>query len=181
MSLTEHHPRAPAARPQRRLAVALATGFGVGFLPRAPGTFGALLALPIYIGVRPWPAWLLLLSALGLFALGVWAAEHAGAHFGVADDARIVVDEIFGQLLATAPLFAVPVLTATPALSPRAHALALVTAFVLFRCLDIAKPGPVGWAERNFRGGLGVMLDDTVAGALAAVATAALLLSGALG
>lgn len=105
-------------------------------------------------------------------AVGTWAAGEAERAFGREDDGRIVVDEIAGQLLALAPLLALPA-------PSRTSWFAVVTGFVAFRGFDIAKPGPVRWAERRFRGGLGVMADDTVAGALAAAVVAALAAGGA--
>jgi phosphatidylglycerophosphatase A len=105
-------------------------------------------------------------------AAGTWAAGEAERAFGREDDGRIVVDEIAGQLLALAPLCAL-------APASRTNFLALVTGFVAFRGFDIAKPGPVRWAERRFSGGLGVMADDAVAGALAAAVVAALVAGGA--
>jgi phosphatidylglycerophosphatase A len=107
-----------------------------------------------------------------LMAVGTWAAGEAERAFGREDDGRIVVDEIAGQLLALAPLLALPA-------PSRTSLFAVVTGFVAFRGFDIAKPGPVRWAERRFRGGLGVMADDTVAGALAAAVVAALAAGGA--
>jgi phosphatidylglycerophosphatase A len=107
-----------------------------------------------------------------LMVAGTWAAGEAAHAFGREDDGRIVVDEIAGQLLALAPLFAL-------APASRTGFLALVTGFVAFRGFDIAKPGPVRWAERRFAGGLGVMADDAVAGALAAGVVAALVAAGA--
>ena len=112
----------------------------------------------------PWPGSLLLLSLAALGAVGVWASDVSEAVFERGDDGRIVVDEIVGQLLALAPLAVAPA-SARAGLPEIAW---LVTAFVLFRVFDIAKPGPVGWAERRFSGGLGVMMDDVVAGLLAA-------------
>ena len=107
------------------------------------------------------------LSWLGLLALGVWAAERAERIYGE-DDGRIVIDEVLGQLLTLAPfLFWRPFTFA-----------GLVTAFVTFRLLDIWKPGPIGWAERHFEGGVGVIADDVVAGVLGAVAMAALAAGG---
>jgi phosphatidylglycerophosphatase A len=103
------------------------------------------------------------LSWAALLALGVWAADRAERIYGP-DDGRIVIDEIVGQLLTCAPLLVWG--AATPA--------ALVTAFVTFRVLDIWKPGPVGWAERHFEGGTGVMADDVVAGAIGAAGMGAL-------
>jgi phosphatidylglycerophosphatase A len=174
----------------RWAAVALSTGLGVGFIPGAPGTYGSALAILIFVLFSPLPGGLLLVSGLALGAVGVWSADVAEAVFQRSDDGRIVIDEIVGQLLALAPLL---VLSAPSALPESAGSAAvpeivwLVTGFVAFRCLDITKPGPVGWAERQFSGGLGVMMDDVVAGGLAAVilATAMLvvpsLLAGAAG
>jgi phosphatidylglycerophosphatase A len=97
------------------------------------------------------------LTWTALLALGLWAAERAERIYGK-DDGRIVIDEVLGQLLTLAPLlWWRPVSVG-----------ALVTGFVTFRLLDIWKPGPVGWAERHFEGGAGVIADDVVAGALGA-------------
>lgn len=152
-----------------RLAIALSTGLGVGFLPGAPGTYGSALALPIFVLFSPMPGGLLLVSGVALGALGVWASDVSEEVFQRADDGRIVIDEIVGQLIALAPL---RVLAPAAGLGSSAELAGLVTAFVAFRCLDIGKPGPVGWAERKFKGGLGVMMDDVVAGVLAAVIVA---------
>ena len=110
---------------------------------------------------------LLGLSWAALLALGVWAADRAERIYGE-DDGRIVIDEVLGQLLTLAPFL----------FWGRASALGLVTGFVTFRLLDIWKPGPVGWAERHFEGGAGVVADDVVAGAIGAVAMAALAAGG---
>ena len=107
------------------------------------------------------------LSWAALFALGVWAADRAERIYGE-DDGRIVIDEVVGQLLTLAPLLFWGPLSF----------LGLVTGFVTFRVLDIWKPGPVGWAERRFEGGLGVVADDVVAGALGAVLMAGLAAAG---
>jgi phosphatidylglycerophosphatase A len=155
--MSEQQSDPAAARPT--LAVAVSTVFGVGFLPLAPGTWGAALAVPSFVIFSPMHPGLLALSWLALCCLGIWASDVAGPFFGRTDDGRIVIDEVAGQLLALAPLVAVPEAIALPW---------LVTGFVAFRLFDIWKPGPVGWAERRLRGGLGVMMDDVVAGALAA-------------
>jgi phosphatidylglycerophosphatase A len=156
---------------RRALSLALATGLGAGFVPRAPGTAGALLAIPIFV-LLSHSFWGLAATWGALMAVGTWAAGEAERAFGRADDGRIVVDEIAGQLLALAPL------AALPGASPR-NFLGVVTGFVAFRCFDIAKPGPVRWAERRFVGGWGVMADDQVAGALAALVVGALAAAGA--
>jgi phosphatidylglycerophosphatase A len=142
----------------------------IGWLPVAPGTAGAAVAVCIFVlfslwipdEMRGFPALAIWLGGTAaLTAVGVPAAERAGRHFECEDDGRIVVDEVAGQWLTLAPLLAVP----GAALS----APWVVTGFVLFRVFDIWKPGPVRWAERRFPGGLGVMLDDVVAGVLGAV------------
>ncbi len=154
------------------MAIALATGLGAGFAPFAPGTFGSALAIPIFVLLSHSFAGLALAWG-ALVAAGTWSAGAAERAFGREDDGRIVVDEVAGQLLALAPLCAL----AAPA---RTNFSALVTAFVAFRVFDIAKPGPVRWAERRFEGGVGVMADDLVAGALAAAVVAAAIATGVL-
>ncbi len=153
---------APAQRPA--FALWIATAGGVGYAPLAPGTAGAAVGVAVFLALRPLSPALLGLTLLALFALGVWAADAAGAYFGEEDDGRIVVDEVAGQFLSLTPLCWV-----SSAFSSFGSGLLwVVTGFVLFRVLDIRKPGPVRWAERRGRGGFGVMLDDMVAGALAA-------------
>jgi phosphatidylglycerophosphatase A len=149
----------------RALALAVATVLGAGLSPLAPGTVGAALALPVFVLFSPLPGPLLALTWVALLCLGIWAADVAEGVFGRADDGRIVIDEVVGQLLTLAPLLAVE-----GALSP----LWLVTGFVAFRVFDIWKPGPVRLVERRVHGGLGVMLDDVAAGALGAALLAAL-------
>jgi phosphatidylglycerophosphatase A len=151
----------------RRLVVAVATGAGTGFAPVVPGTFGSALGLAIFVLFSPVGPGLYLLSWAALLALGVWAADRAERMYGK-DDGRIVIDEVVGQLLTLVPLLVWGPASLT----------ALVTAFVTFRLLDIWKPGPVGWAERRFAGGMGVMADDVLAGAIGAVLIGALARAG---
>jgi len=136
-------------------AVLLATGFGAGLLPKAPGTWGSLLALPL--------AWLifeasgragLAVAAVLAFAIGVWASNVCIEKFETADPKQVVIDEIAGQWLV---LLVVP-----------PGWLAYALGFVLFRAFDIFKPWPVSWADREIKGGLGVMLDDVLAAGYAA-------------
>jgi phosphatidylglycerophosphatase A len=115
----------------------------------------------IFVLFSPVGSGLFALSWLALLALGVWAADRAERIYGE-DDGRIVIDEVLGQLLTLAPLLWWDSISA----------LGLVTGFVTFRVLDVWKPGPVGWAERHFEGGAGVVADDVVAGALGAVVMA---------
>jgi phosphatidylglycerophosphatase A len=132
-------------------ACLLATWFGTGRLPRAPGTWASLIALPLAAALA-WLGgpWLVLMAAFAVFGLGIWASDRYMAACGVHDPAAVVVDEVVGQCLTLA------LLPATP--------LAYLLGFVLFRVLDMAKPWPAGWIDRRMTGGIGVMLDDVVAG-----------------
>jgi len=144
-----------AARPSAGFAFShpahvVAFGFGAGLSPRAPGTVGTLLAWPLgwLLAALISPA--LQLPVLGvLFLLGVWACEITGRHLGVADHGAMVWDEIVAFLLVLAVV-------------PRDLAWQ-AAAFVLFRAFDIGKPPPIGWFERRFHGGFGVMFDDLIA------------------
>jgi len=147
-----------------RVAYAIATGFGAGFVPIAPGTVGALEGVAIYLGIRALGfAELNLLVGLiilniGLFLLGVWASTTTCRVIGVADPHQIVVDEISGQLISLMPLSLLPSLSFA----------GLIIGFVLFRLFDIFKPYPIRKLE-HLPGGLGVMADDALAGIYAAV------------
>ena len=148
-----------------RLALAIATGAGSGYAPIAPGTWGSLVGVALFVGAFALSPLYWAITWLALCALGVWSAGIAEQWFNQDDDGRIVIDEIAGQLLGLAPLIF---------FRPGAFWPGVVTGFVAFRVLDIWKPGPVRWAERRFEGGAGVMADDLVAGALAAVLVAVL-------
>ncbi len=157
--------------PPNRVALAIATVGGVGLAPVASGTFGSAAGVALYLLLAGLGPWLYLLTTLALLSVGIWAAEEAERVYGGEDDGRIVIDEVVGQLLTLAPLL-------LPGVS--SGAFLLVTGFVVFRVLDIWKPGPVGWAERHFQGGAGVMMDDVFAGVLGAfvVGGAAFALAG---
>lgn len=136
-------------------ATLIATWFGVGRLPWAPGSWGSLAALPFAWAIAGLlgPSALAIAAAL-LFVIGWWAAEQVTRASGVKDDGAIVVDEVAGQwlTLSVAPL----------------DPLAYLAGLLLFRLFDIVKPWPARWADRDLGGGLGVMLDDIIAGAYAA-------------
>ena len=139
-------------------ATLVATWFGAGLAPVAPGTWGSLAALPFAWGIAALVApWALVPAALLLFLVG-WAASNRVVAANRASDPQIiVVDEVVGQWLTLA--------VAPPDL------LAYALGFALFRAADILKPWPASWADRRVKGGLGVMLDDV----LAALYSAALL------
>lgn len=163
----------PAGGVTHAVALALATGGGVGLLPRAPGTFGSAIPALTFAIFSPIPVWTAVMAWVGLLPLSIWSAGRAGRIFGVEDDPRIVIDEILGQLTALMPVL---ILGAAPG-----AIYAVLAAFILFRAFDIFKPGPVAWLERNTRGGLGVVLDDLAAGILAAALLLAPISLGAFG
>jgi phosphatidylglycerophosphatase A len=158
----------------RQPAVWIATAGGFGYAPVAPGTVGSLAGVLVFValalpGVRLPAAFALHAAAVvAISLLGVWAAGRCESVFGRADDGRIVIDEVAGQLLTLTPVLSVAIL------SPAGISW-LVTGFVAFRVLDIWKPGPVRWAERRFQGGLGVMADDWMAGGIGALLLAGLM------
>lgn len=141
----------------RQWARWVASFLGVGLFPVAPGTAGSLAALPPGLALLWISPATLAAGAVVVTIIGLWSVHAARA----GDDPRwVVIDEVAGQWIA---LLALP----APSL---AGALA---AFAAFRLFDVAKPGPVGWAER-LPGALGVMTDDLAAGALAALVVWAL-------
>jgi phosphatidylglycerophosphatase A len=131
-------------------AIFLATGFGVGFLPRAPGTWGSILAVFLSWGiVHMWGHIALAIGIILSFSAGVWSSGFCIRNSGIEDPKQVVIDEISGQWLV---LIFVPL-----------DALNYAMAFVLFRFFDILKPWPIGWVDRTVKGGAGVMVDDILA------------------
>ncbi len=139
------------------LALSIAT-CGVGYLPLIPGTFGSLLGVAIFLLLvqRVNPV-VIVVSILVITLAGIWAAFRTEELSGRKDPGKVVVDEVAGQMIALLPL---TVFTITP--------LAVMISFILFRCFDIVKPYPAGRLE-GLKGGFGIMCDDLVAGAYAAV------------
>lgn len=127
-----------------------AFGFGSGAAPFAPGTFGTLAAVLLYLPLQylPWFSYLLLVVVA--FAVGVVICERTSKDIGVHDHGGIVWDEFVGYWLTM--LFA------------PAGWVWIVIGFVLFRIFDIAKPPPIGWLDKQVKGGMGIMVDDVVAG-----------------
>ncbi len=148
----------------------LATGFGLGRIPVAPGTFGTLAGLPL-IGIMVWLAegfspGTTAFFLICLILIRVWVADRAEQLLGLKDPGCIVIDEMAGYCIA---LSLVPV---TP--------ITLIAGFAAFRCFDIIKPLPVRYFEQNFSGGAGVVLDDIMAGVLAALLLKIIYLTGIL-
>jgi phosphatidylglycerophosphatase A len=128
----------------------IATWFGAGLLPRAPGTWGSLAALPFAWIIAYAGGWIaLMVATILVFALGVWAADRAAKETGVQDPGSIVIDEVAGQWMTLIPIGTDP--------------LAFLIGFILFRAADIFKPWPASWADRTVKGGIGIMLDDMLA------------------
>jgi phosphatidylglycerophosphatase A len=130
--------------------MAIATGLYSGYLPKAPGTWGSLVGLLLFFLLHTLSLPVYLAIIAGLFVVGTFAAGEAEKILDNRDPGVVVIDEIVGILIA---LIAVPVTPLTMALG-----------FVLFRIFDIAKPFPVNFFDQRFHGGLGIMLDDIIAG-----------------
>jgi phosphatidylglycerophosphatase A len=146
-------------------AAVIATWFGAGLLPGAPGTWGSLAALPFawLISLEFGPAGLLV-AALTAFIVGCWAAGAVAKAGRASDPGFVVIDEVAAQWLVLA--------TAPP------HVVAYAAGFVLFRIADIVKPWPASWADRRIHGGLGIMLDDAFAAVYAGIVLLLLVRSG---
>jgi phosphatidylglycerophosphatase A len=141
-----------------RLALLLATAGGAGHAPVAPGSFGSAVGVLLYLPLSAAGPLVYTGASLALLGAGIWSAEVAERVYQRRDDPRIVIDEVVGQLLTLAPL-----LLLVPA-AQRRSPLWLLAGFLLFRLIDVWKPGPVAAVERRFEGGAGVMLDDVAAG-----------------
>jgi phosphatidylglycerophosphatase A len=150
----------------------LAFGFGTGLVPKGPGTAGTLVGIPLFLLLMglPLPAFMAITVALAI--AGCWICGESARRLGVHDYGGIVFDEIVGYLIAAAPLL--------PALTLNRHGLwpGLAAAFVLFRIFDIWKPWPISWLDERLHGGVGIMVDDLVAGLFAALVLLAGLLVG---
>jgi phosphatidylglycerophosphatase A len=156
-----------------RFAYALATGLGAGFAPVAPGTFGAIEGVVVFLGfvalggslsLSPrWSFTLLAIVNVVLFAVGVWASNRACEISGSKDPSQIVIDEVSGQLIGLTPL------------AGSVSVEGVIAAFVLFRLFDILKPYPIRKLEA-LPAGFGVMSDDALAGVYAAAIVWAALL-----
>ena len=128
----------------------LAFGLGTGASPYAPGTVGTLLGIPLVYLLSNSPLWLYLVVTAVLIAVGTWLCDKTSKDIGVHDHSGIVIDEVAGYLVT---MIAIPVNLWT-----------LVMAFLVFRFFDIVKPWPIGTIDRTLKGGLGIMVDDLLAG-----------------
>jgi phosphatidylglycerophosphatase A len=138
-----------------RLIIAVASAGYVGFSRWAPGTLGTAVGILVYLLYSPFPPLLYLLSTGALFFLACWISARAEVLLGQRDSPKIVIDEVIGYLITMAFL---PITASS-----------MAGGFLFFRVLDIIKPPPVNWINREMKGGWAVVLDDAVAGVYANV------------
>lgn len=131
----------------------LALGFGSGLMPKAPGTFGTVAAIPVFLLLSQYDLWIFMAITAIISIVGIYICSYTSKALGVHDHSGIVIDEIAGYLIT---MIAVP-----------AEWLWMLVGFVLFRVFDILKPWPISWIDKNMHGGFGIMFDDVVAGLLA--------------
>jgi len=147
---------------------------GAGFSPKAPGTVGTLASLPVgllilhYLGMET-----LFMLTLAITIIGIFEVNKYEKTTGIHDQSHIVIDEAAGMWLSLLIVHS----TAMSVTYPYAEPLAILFGFGAFRLFDIWKPSTIGWIDRELKGGLGVMLDDVLAG-IAGGLLATLLLMG---
>lgn len=130
--------------------MALATGLYIGKIGKAPGTLGSLAAFLPWLLIKDFPLASYLLILVALFIVGFFVSGSAEKILDTPDAGCIVIDEILGMFI-------------TLAAAPQ-HPAAWVLGFVLFRIFDIFKPFPVSWFDKRIHGGIGIMMDDVIAG-----------------
>ncbi len=136
-----------------RAVLALTSWFGTGYLPKMPGTWGTLGSIPLWWAMSHLPFWVNLAATVVFAGVAVWLSGLAEKIYGAHDGQKIVIDEAAGLLVTV---------IGVPFAWPQ-----VLAAFILFRVLDMTKPWPIGWVDREIGGGLGVVLDDLLAGAVA--------------
>lgn len=127
----------------------LAFGFGSGLMPIAPGTWGTLAAVPIYLLIAGMGTGLYFMITLLAFLMGIYICQRVTRDIQIHDFSGIVWDEVVGYLLT---MFLAPFELSW-----------MVIGFILFRLFDIWKPYPIKWVDMHVQGGLGIMLDDVLA------------------
>ncbi len=136
-----------------KVVLFLAQGFGSGRAPVAPGTFGTLPGVVLALALLPTPLPVYIGITVLLLAVGIPLCGEAAIALGRKDPPSVVWDEIVGMLVT---------MTAVPL-----SLTSILAGFALFRLFDIWKPWPIGWVDRRIQGGLGIMLDDVIAGVMA--------------
>ncbi|MFK8078722.1 MAG: phosphatidylglycerophosphatase A [Granulosicoccus sp.] len=130
-----------------------ALGMGLGLAPKAPGTFGTLLGIPVLL-LMPINFWMYVGALVVLYLFGVWVCNECSKYLGVHDHGAIVWDEVVGYLVT---MIALPLTWQW-----------MLAGFLVFRLFDIVKPWPISWVDRHVHGGSGIMIDDVLAGIFAA-------------
>lgn len=131
----------------------IAFGFGSGLSPKAPGTVGTLVAIPIYLLMQSYDPWIYAAILIVLSLVGIYIAGESARKLNTHDHGGIVIDEICGYLLT---MFMAP-----------AGWVWIIVGFILFRIFDIFKPWPINLADQKVTGGFGIVLDDLIAGVYA--------------
>jgi phosphatidylglycerophosphatase A len=132
----------------------LGLGFGSGLAPKAPGTFGTIVAIPIYLLMQNLSLMSYITLTVIAFLVGIWICQQSADWLEKEDPSAVVWDEIVGYLV-------------TMVAAPQGWQW-IAIGFVLFRIFDILKPWPISLADRELHGGFGIMLDDVIAGIMAA-------------
>ncbi len=135
---------------KRKIIECLATGFYLGKIPKAPGTWGTLLGIPVVLLLKLGSPGAYMIGAVALLLFSVAVCELHETLTGAHDSGQVVIDEVVGFVIT---------MTWLPATAPF-----FLAAFVVFRFFDILKPFPIGLIDKKIRGGLGTVLDDVVAG-----------------
>ena len=136
---------------EKRFVIIGATWFGVGFSPFAPGTCGSFIALPFAWIIYAWTGvYGLGLATALLFFIGIWVSRRYCEFVNKHDPPEIVIDEVVGQCLTL--------------LIASTNIFHYLLGFIIFRAFDILKPWPIYLIDKKIGGGLGVMLDDVIAG-----------------
>jgi len=160
---------------ERPVSTLFATGLGIGMMPFAPGTWGSVEGLGIGLGIArllhrsPGLFWISCIVGLAVAGFGVLVSTPVEAVCAAPDPGPIVIDEVAGQLLASAPAF----LVAPAAGGGKRLGVFLGISFLLFRLFDVWKPGPIRRLQ-NLPGGLGIVADDVAAGIAAGALTLAI-------
>lgn len=142
-------------------------GFGSGLLPKAPGTWGTLITIPLVMMLSYAPIYVYILLTIGLLIVGAMVSEKISKEIGIHDFGGVNVDEVVGFLIVMLPF--------------PCHWSYLLLGFVLFRFFDIIKPFPIGWVDKHIHGGWGMMLDDVVASIMCIVTMMVIQHGGFLG
>ncbi len=133
----------------------VAFGFGAGYAKKAPGTVGTLVGIPFVLAFQQGSLEIYLVATLIMTLFGIWLCGASSRLMGVHDHPGIVWDEIVGYMI-------------TMIAAPTGWQW-LLLGFILFRIFDIFKPWPISYIDRNLHGGIGIMLDDVLAGVMAAI------------